>query len=338
MPHPRLPLLILTLTTAAASADDAKPTGDPAVLPAGGALEELWNEGSFTEGVAPAPDGTIYFSDIPFDEKTSGRVLRFDPKTGKTTVFCADSGKSNGLMFDFNGRLIAACGAMAGHRALVEFTPDGTAKILADRYDGKRLNSPNDLVIHPKGWIYFSDPRYAGDDPLELDHMSVYRYHPADGTLRRVTTDVEKPNGLILSPDARTLYVAETNNGTTEVRTAPPDLKPGRMTLTTFPVKDDGSLGEKRVLVDFGGQTGIDGMAVDRDGRIYAAVQSKGRLGVRVYSPEGEELAHIPTPDHPTNCAFGTGDESKSLYITAGKGLHRIRLNVEGYEPTAAAK
>lgn len=312
-----------------------KPSGDPSIVPAGAKLEMLWNEGDFTEGVAVAPDGAIYFSDIPFN-KNPGRVLKFDPETGKVTVHCADSGKSNGLMFDRRGRLIAACGAMWGRQALVEITADGKVKPLVEKFRGKRLNSPNDLVVHPKGWIYFSDPRYAGDEPMEIPQMSVYRFDPRTGKTARATTNIEKPNGVAIAPGGKTLYVAETNNGSTDVRKKNPNLKPGRMTLNAFPIKRDGSLGKKRVLVDFGKEVGTDGMTIDAKGNIYAAVRSAKRHGIVVFSPEGKERAYIPTDDLPTNCCFGRGRDARTLYVTAGKGLFRIRLNTPGYHPAAA--
>ena len=180
------------------------------IVPAGSRLEELWNEGAFTEGPAVAPDGKIYFSDIMPDARP-GRVMKFDLQTGRTTVHCADSGQSNGLMFDRSGRLIAACGANHGKRALCEITADGQVKVLVAEYEGRKFNAPNDLTIHPDGSIYFSDPRYVGPEPLELDQMSVYRFEPAGSAdradsaqslLARVTSDIEKPNGLGLSPTA----------------------------------------------------------------------------------------------------------------------------------------
>jgi gluconolactonase len=312
-----------------------KPAGDPAIVPKAAKLATIWNEGSFTEGVAAAANGTIYFSDIPFN-KMPGRVLKFDPMTGKVTVHCPDSGKSNGLMFDRKGRLIAACGAMWGRQALVEITADGKVKPLVERYRGKRLNSPNDVVIHPKGWIYFSDPRYAGDEPIEQAHMSVYRYDPSTKELERATTEIEKPNGVGISPNGKTLYVAETNNGSTDVRKQSKTVKQGRMTLNAFPIRKDGSLGKKRVLVDFGSEVGTDGMTVDVKGNIYAAVRSEKRHGIVVFSPKGKERAYIPTPDLPTNCCFGTGKGASTLYVTAGKGLYRIRLKINGFHPATA--
>ena len=331
----RLALLAGLLPTLASFCFAADPSGDPKIIPEGAKLEELWNEGEFTEGPAAGPDGAIYFSDISFDE-SPGRVMKFDPKTGKTTVYCPDSGKSNGLMFDAKGRLIACCGANYGKRALCEITPEGEVKVLVDRYKGKRLNAPNDLVIHPDGSIYFSDPRYAGPEPMELDHMSVYRYNPADGSLERVTTDIEKPNGVHISPNGRRLYVAETNNGSTDVTKQDPSVKPGRMTLNAFRIRKDGTLGRKRVLVDFGNETGVDGMAVDVEGNIYAAVRAASRHGIIVYTPRGKERAYIPTDELPTNCCFGRGQDSKTLYVTAGKGLYRIRLGIAGFHPPTA--
>jgi gluconolactonase len=290
---------------------------DEGPIPREAKLEQLWNAGEFTEGVAAASDGSIYFSDIPATGK--GRVLRYDPSSGRTMVHCSDSGKSNGLMFDRQGRLIACCGANDGRRALCEIGPEGKVTTLVSEYRGQRLNSPNDLVIHPDGSIYFSDPRYVGSEPVELDQQSVYRYDPASGDLRRVTTDVTKPNGVILSPDAKFLFVAETDNDTP------------RMTLNRFPVLADGSLGEKTVLVNFGRKLGIDGMTVDRQGNVYGALRSADRHGVVVYSPDGQERGFLPTDELPTNCCFGRGKDVATLYVTAGGGLYRVALSVPGH-------
>lgn len=314
-------------------AQNAKPSGSKKILPQGAVLEEIWNEGEFTEGVAVAPDGGIYFSDISFTVENPGRIMKFDPKTGKVTVHCADSKKSNGLMFDGKGRLLAACGAHKGAQAVCEITPDGKVKPIVSKFMGKRFNAPNDLVVLPDGTIYFSDPRYVGEEPIELDHMSVYRVTP-DGKVTRVTTDIQKPNGVNISPDGKTLYVAETNNGSTDVTKEDPDVKKGRMTLNAFRIKKDGTLGKKRVLVDFGKEDGTDGMTIDAQGNIYAAVRSESRHGIIVFTKKGKELAYIPTAELPTNCCFGNGDDSKTLYVTSGKGLYRIKLNIAGNQPS----
>ena len=320
-------LLALSGIALGTSAEPAKPSGSPSILPSSSRLEELWNQGEFTEGVAVAADGSVYFSDIPSGEGASGKVYKFDPKTGKTTVHCAASGKSNGLMFDRAGRLIACCGANNGLMALCEILPNGKLKLLTGRYNGGRYLSPNDLVILPDGKIYFSDPRYVGGEKEEQDQMAVYRYDPVDGSVQLAigAKQIEKPNGLALSPDGNTLYVAENNN-------APG----GRMTLNAFRLRSDGSLGPKKVIVDFGDEAGIDGMTVDVQGNIYAAVRSARRFGIVVYTDTGRELARIPTATLPTNCCFGTGADANVLYITAGGGLYRIPMNVAGHHPATA--
>jgi gluconolactonase len=323
------------LAIAPCSAEEAVPAGDPRIVAPGARWELLWDDGEFTEGVAVSPSGEVYFSDIGIAGTQPGRIMKFSPQTGKTEVYVADSGQSNGLFFDRQGRLLAVCGANRGHRGLCEVTPRGTLRILVDRYQGKRFNAPNDLVVHPGGWVYFSDPRYVGFEPLELDPMSVYRWTPG-GKVVRATDAVAKPNGVILSPGGKILYVAETDNGSAGLPDAPPAAAPGRMTLNAFPVAADGSLGEKRVIVDFGKELGIDGMSMDVEGHIYAAVRSEKRHGIVVYSPEGKELAHLPTEALPTNCTFGTGDDSKILYATVGSGLYRIPLQIAGYHPELA--
>lgn len=311
---------------------------DPEIVPQGAQLETLWEEGGFTEGAAVASDGTLYFSDFaqPFDLRPA-RIMKFDPKSGKTTIHCSDSKMANGLMFDRRGRLIACCASpLGGQRALVEVLPSGTLRTIVGTYEGKRFNSPNDLVIDRHGRIYFSDPKYVGPEKMELPSMDVYRFDP-DGSLHRVTFDISKPNGVILSPDGRVLYVAETDNGTADSKR---DLNPtkGRMTLNAFPVKNDGTLGTKTVLVDFGGNTGIDGMTVDVWGNIYAAVRSTERYGIIVYSPAGKERAYIKTPTLPTNCCFGVREQAMTLYVTAGRGFYGIDLKLAGHHPARAKK
>ncbi|MBX3437394.1 MAG: SMP-30/gluconolactonase/LRE family protein [Planctomycetaceae bacterium] len=326
---------LLAIFAWAAGADAAPPQGDPRIIPEGARVEELWNEGEFTEGVAVAPDGAIYFSDIPAE--TAGRILKFDPRTGRTTVYSADSGKSNGLMFDRAGRLIAVCGANEGRQALCEITPGGQLTVLVDKFEGKVFNAPNDLVIHPSGSIYFTDPRYVGKEPLELDHQSVYRFDPATTQVSRVTTDNPKPNGIVCSPDGKTLYIALNDNGREQLGMGGQLVRPVQTKLLAYPVRPDGTLGPSRTLIDYQGKYGIDGMTVDQRGNIYAAVRDAGRPGIAVYSPDGQEIAHIPTADLPTNCCFGVGEEASTLYITAGRGLFRIPLKIPGYHPATAA-
>jgi gluconolactonase len=313
-------VLLTSCAAAALSAADRD-----AIFREGAKAELLWSDGEFTEGVVSAPDGQIYFSDIA--GKVPGRILKFNPRSKMTTVHSADSGKSNGLTFDAQGRLIACCGAAGGLRAVCRVSSSGVMEPIISKFEGKLLNAPNDLDIHPRGWIFFSDPRYGSEEGMELDHMSVYRYDPATKKLARVTTDVTKPNGVVLSPDGRTLYVAETDNGAPVI----PGGGKVRMTLNAFPVDDEGNLGAKRVLKDYGQETGVDGMTVDAQGRIFAAVRAESRYGIAVYDPAGTEVAFLETPEVPTNCGFGRGEDRSVLYLTAGKSLYRVRTGTEGW-------
>ncbi len=295
------------------------------IVPPDAQLERVYTGASFTEGPAAGPDGAIYFSDIPGD--APGSILRFDPRTGKTTVFRRPSGKSNGLAFDPTGRLVACEGANHGGRRVSVTQPDGTVETLADRYNGRRFNSPNDLCIDPQGRVFFTDPRYVGDEPMELPFQSVYRIDP-DGRVTRIVQDVEKPNGIGLSPDYKTLYVVEHNN--VAVREPNGRVRPGTKALYAYPLRPDGSVGARRTVVSYTPRPGLDGICLDRDGNIYAALRDPAAPGIHVYRPSGERIAWIRTPELPTNCTFGVGQESNVLYITAGGSLYRIRLNSRG--------
>jgi gluconolactonase len=295
---------ICTCSTGLCHADDT-------IVPAGARLEKLWSEGEFTEGPAHGPDGCIYFSDI------GNRIMRFDPAAGKTSEYRNPSGRANGLDFDRYGRLVAAEGANTGGNRRVTVTEkDGTIRVLADRWKGKRFNSPNDLTIDRKGRVYFTDPRYVGNEPREIDVEGVYRIDP-DGSVTQIISDVAKPNGIILSPDMKMLYLAQSD----------PD---GKRLLLAYALQDDGSVGSRRVLYDFGKRRGIDGMCIDVKGNIYGAAGQGKTGGVYVFDASGKRLALIRVPEAPSNCVFG-GQDRKMLYVTAGRSLYRIHMAVEGF-------
>jgi gluconolactonase len=319
---------------------------DNPIVPAGAKLELLFTRtaaisGGLTEGPAVAPDGSIYFSDIPVG-KDRGMILRFDPRTKQTSVFTDDSGKSNGLKFDAQGNLIACEGSDYGGRRVSRWNVQTKERsTVADHYRGKRFNAPNDLCIDLKGRIYFSDPRYLGDEPRELQHRAVYRID-RDGTVVEVTHDCEKPNGIALSPDQKTLYLADHNNGTDRIDPTAPPPKKGAMKIYAFPLGPDGLVaGPRKTLVDFGTEDGCDGMRVDSKGHIYLTARSLSRPGVKVIDPAGQEIAFIatgkPQPGAkepvglPSNVEFGIGSESNVLYVTVDKSLYRIRLKVDGW-------
>jgi gluconolactonase len=286
---------------------------------------------SFTEG--PAWTGeVVLFTDIP-----NNRIMRYNPQTGKTDVFREATNEANGLMFDQHGQLYACEG---GGRCIARYNADGSRDIIVDRFEGKRLNSPNDLAFDDQGRIWFTDPRY-GDriDDLELDHQSVLRADSKpDGNwlLQRMTFDTVKPNGILISPDQSRLYVAESNYGlgnNTELR--------------AYPINSDGGLGECEILHNFYPHRGIDGMTLDNQGNIVATAgweqsgpgsmiyvfSPRGRVAethpIDLVQPEGDESGKLFPGGIVTNCAFG-GIDLRTLYVTAGGCLYRAETHRQG--------
>ena len=314
---------------------------DPIVLP-NAKVETLFDGGLvLTEGVAVAPDGMVYFSDITFthvskaDKKPveAGHIWKYNPKTGKTDVFRSPSGMSNGLKFDADGNLLAAEGAdFGGRRVTRTDMKTGKTYIVAGLYDNKPFNAPNDITIDEKGRIYFSDPRYLGHEPIDQPVMAVYRID-TDGTVHRIITDAGKPNGVAISPDQKTLYVVSNDNGSTGIGRLDEKKEPtkkGSMALMAYDLAADGTAKFRKTLVDYAPQDGPDGLVCDKAGNLYVAVRDTTRPGICVYSPEGKEIGYIKT-ELPTNVGFGRGDSANVLYITAGKSLYRVKLNTEGY-------
>lgn len=342
----RLVAVVMLWCAACSGGHSFAQSANEPIVPDGAKLEHLFTRqakltGGLTEGAAVAPDGSIYFSDIPIG-KDKGMILRYDPRTNQTTIFTDDSRKSNGLMFDAAGRLVSCEGSDDGGRAVTRW--DVTTKrreVLADRYMGKRFNAPNDLCIDLKGRIYFTDPRYLGDESRELEHRAVYRID-ADGTVTEVTHEVEKPNGIAISPDQHTLYVGDNNNGTDRIDPNAPPPEKGAMKIYAFPLSDTGTVaGPRRVIYDFGREDGCDGMTVDTGGNLYLTSRSAARPGILIINPEGKEQGFVPTgkpstdgkPPQglPSNCDFGIGDEKNVLYITVDTSLYRVKLNATGW-------
>ena len=276
-------------------------------------LEHIGAGFGLTEGPVWMGDHLL-FSDIPRSRTVRWQML---PEGPEVRTFRTATGGGNGMARDGDGRIIV-CEQAARRLSRVE--QDGSVTLLAERYEGKRLNSPNDVVVHSGGAIYFTDPPYGlpnNADGKELAVDAVFRLDP-NGTLAPVATDCDKPNGLCFSPDERTLYVADT----------PP------MNVRAYDVRPDGSLTNSRVFAELASTDPgrPDGMKVDARGNLYVT----GGGGIRVLAPDGTKLGRIRTPEQGRNIAFGD-DDLRMLYITAGAGLYRIRLNIAGHPPGTAA-
>lgn len=304
----------------------------PPIVPANARLETLFDGGVFTEGPAAAPDGTIYFSDITGSARSreAGHIWRYDPRTGAVEIFRSPSGMANGIVFDLEGRMIVAEGADYGGRRVTRTDmASGRAERLATRFQDRLLNSPNDVAVDARGRIWFTDPRYVGPEPIEQPVQGVYRIDP-DGTVHLVVADARKPNGVAISPDQATLYVASTDNGATGPLPAGMSPSEGRLAILAYDLAADGTARFRGVFVDFAAGGFADGLTVDHAGNIYCGC---GPLGVRIYAPDGREIGAVPTPEVATNVEFGRGNDRRWLYITAGKGLYRVRLASEGFHP-----
>jgi len=278
-----------------------------------------------TEGPA-WQDGSLYFTD-------GKHINRMGPE-GKTTVFRHNA--SNGLLFDREGRLIAC---ESGLRRVTRTEKDGSITVLADRFEGKRFNSPNDLCMDSQGRIYFTDPRYGSRDSMELSSEDVYRINREaklpDGlcafaydipNITRILCDgAERPNGILISPDDRHLYIADNNNNT----------HGGSRKLLRYTLDKNGDVkpGSRKVIFDWKDGRGPDGMKMDSAGRIYVAAgtnkandyeTTRFKAGCYILSPSGRLLDFIPVaPDECCNCAFG-GKDDKTLFITSGGHLWSV--------------
>lgn len=324
------------------------PEGDESILPQDAKLETVFDGGCFlTEGPAAGPDGYVYFTDITFTNECkaedgkylqAGVIYRYDPDSGETEVYRSPSGMANGLKFDAEGDLLAAEGADFGGRRVTKTDLEtGKAVIVAGLYEGRPFNSPNDITIDEEGRIYFSDPRYNGREELSQPVQGVYRID-TDGSIHRIISNAGKPNGVLVSPDQETLYVNVNDQGVEdEQRLSEEELDKINnldQAVYAYELNEDGTVGSRRKLVDYLPEAGPDGLEADTEGNIYVAVRDETAPGIYVYSPEGEELARIPTDKEnlPTNVGFGRGDDSGVLYVTAGKSLYRIELDSEGYQ------
>ena len=267
----------------------------PCVVAVGAEVGKLAGNFQFTEGPAVCAEGNVYFTDIP-----NNRIHRWSTE-GELSTFRENSGGANGLFFDKDGNLLVCEG---GNRQLVSINRQGDVTVLADRFDNKRLNSPNDLWPDPKGGIYFTDPRYGDREDMEQDGEHVYYLKPDRGELIRVIDDMVRPNGVIGTPDGRFLYVADHGDNKTFV----------------YSINPDGTLSNKELFAP----EGSDGLTLDAEGNLYLTGE-----GVPVYDSEGNKIDTIQVPERPANVCFG-GKQKQTLFITARTSLYSVQMRVKG--------
>lgn len=270
-----------------------------------GPVRKLHGDLKFTEGPAADGAGNLYFSDIPAE-----RIYKVDA-AGAMTVFLEPSKHTNGLMLNAKGNIVAC--EMDGRLVEIDIATK-QVKSLADGYQGQRFNAPNDLVLDQAGGVYFTDPRFRAPMPLPQSKEAFY-YLSQDGKVTRLGENLAAPNGVILSPDEKTLYVI-------------PSMQ---KQMYAYPVLGPGKLGEGRVFCELAqreptGNGGGDGLTVDVQGNLYIT----SALGLQVFSPAGKALGVIAFPEQPANATFG-GPGLKTLYVTARTGLYAVDMEVAGH-------
>lgn len=293
-------LVILGITFfSTARADD--------VLEPGSMVVKVAGDCRFTEGPAIEPGGDLVFSDGPND-----RIMRLSAD-GKLSVYRQPCGRTNGIKFDAQGRLVMCQSSSAGgKRRVARLEKDGTETVLADRYEGQQLNAPNDLTIDRQGRIYFTDPNVTkAEEKLNLP-SGVYRIDEP-GKITLVGANIQRPNGILLTPDNKLLYLSDR----------------GTQKLHRYDVQADGSLVPAGIVYDFSPDRGVDGMCLDVAGNIYAAAGQDATTGLWVVSPQGKLLLHKPMPEFSTNVAFG-GADMRDLYLTASTSVYKMRTVNKG--------
>ena len=263
------------------------------VVAEGAKVGKLAGGFKFTEGPAADAEGNIFFTDIP-----NNRIHKWS-LDGKLSTFRENSRGANGLFFDKDGNLFICEG---GRRRLVSIDPNGQVTVLADKYQGKKFNSLNDLWIDSKGGVYFTDPRYGRRDNIEQDGEHVYYLSPDHKRVVRVIDDMVRPNGIIGTADGRLLYVAD----------------PGGRKTFVYTINEDGTLSDKKLFTP----EGSDGMTIDNEGNIYLTTDV-----VAVYNKKGERIETIEVPERPSNVCFG-GEDKRTLFITARTSLYSVRMRV----------
>jgi len=276
-------------------------TRGKSIFASGAKLEKISGGFDFTEGPASDKKGDVYFTDQPND-----RIMKWSATDGKVTTYMKPAGRSNGLCFDSAGNLWACADEK---NEMWEISPKGKVTVVIKEYDHKLLNAPNDVWLRPDGGIYFSDPFYKRDywkrGPQEQDVHGVYYMGPDHKKLTRVVDDLQQPNGLIGTPDGKTLYIADIDANKTYA----------------YDVQEDGTLANKRLFCELGS----DGMTIDNEGNVYLTGK-----GVTVFNKAGKQIEQIPVAEEWTaNICFG-GKDRRTLFITASKGVYGMKMRVHG--------
>lgn len=304
MKTPALPVLIVALAGTILSATAQTTNEMPAVIEPGAKLEKLAGDFSFTEGPTCDASGNVFFTDQPND-----RILKWSVEDKKLSTFKQPAGRANGMYFDAKGNLIACADEKT---ALWSITPDGKETVIVHEFNGKKLDGPNDVWVCPDGGMYLTDPFYARpwwdykDRPQDVE--AVYYLSPDRKTFKRVISDYQKPNGIIGTPNGKTLFVADIQ---------------GHKTFG-YDIQADGSLSNKRLAAT----AGSDGMTIDTEGNLYLT----GGGGVRVFNKAGNDIGLIAVPQTPANVCFG-GKDKKTLFICARTGFYSIRTKYAGANP-----
>jgi gluconolactonase len=276
------------------------PGAETSVLAPGATVEKLAGDFRFTEGPTCDAAGNVFFTDQPND-----RIMKWSVD-GKLSTFMQPAGRANGMYFDPQGNLIACADET---NALWSIAPDGKVTALLNQYQGKLLNGPNDVWVRPDGALYFTDPFYKRPwwkhDKMPQDGQHVYFLSADRQKLVRVTDDLRQPNGIIGTPDGKTLYVADI----------------GASKTYSYAIQPDGTLADKKLVCD----KGSDGMTLDTEGNLYLTGK-----GVMVFDKTGRQIEQIPVPEGWTaNVSFG-GKDHQTLFITASRGLYAVKLRVKG--------
>ena len=318
------------------------------VLEAGAKWEEVSRAGKvFGEGVVAAKDGSLYISDIQptaavKENNPGGTIWRYVPATGQAAKYMEPSGMANGLHVDKNGDLLIAQGADNGGRAVLRRNlATGATTVVANAYQGKKLNSPNDITTDAQGRIYFTDARYISMDPMELPN-AVYRVD-LDGKITQLISDLWRPNGIEVSPDGKRLYVADNGSKQLPINPVGPakdrfDVPSGGGGVVLYDLDANGNVSNGRMILR-NEEVSPDGMAMDSDGNLYVAMHNGNpkapKADVVVLNPAGEIIERMTAPSGVLNTqlGFGRGADAGTLYLTQALpwGLYRIKTVRRGH-------